>query len=244
MSSKDYKVEIELPWRKVKVKVRPLSLRDETRLVANAGNMREAYLDMIKEVCEPMEGFKLEDITLADLDYLITQIRLITYGNELILSGIKCPHCGFKNSNVKFDITTIPHHPNDYINLMRLEKSDIGFESIKVAAPSLKRLNEITEMVKPEPNESEESLLTRHLMLLQLSVFIDYDMKELIDMADDGRLALYDIKKANNLLKLNPIGLDKVIEVICHHRDCKKTFDFTLDILSVGLMSPFNDLSN
>lgn len=240
MSAKDIQSIIEIPWIPgSKLKVRPMSLADERRLLTNMDEIH-AYTELIQNCVEALEGFIWDrDYTFKERDFLLAKIRMVTYGDEMILSGYKCPHCGFVNSNHLVNISKYNLLPQLEKVMYKFDRSEVGIEESRISYLPFSRLDKIREIVKEEGLEGDDAI-QRELELTSIAIFLDLDIKEASKLADEGKLSLYDIRRASHLLNdEKAYGYDYASKMVCHHKDCEKEFDIELAVICPGMLVPY-----
>lgn len=244
MSAKDIQNIVSIPWIPgSKLKVRPMSLADERKLLTNTDEIH-AYTELITSCVEPIEGFIWDrDYSFKERDYLLAQIRMVTYGDDMLLSGYKCPHCGFVNSNHLVNISKYEILPQKEKVIYTFERSELPIEESRISYVPFSRLDKIRDMIKEE-NLNEDDAIQRELEYSSLAVFLDLDLKEAIKLANEGKLSLYDIRKALHLLNdEKAYGYDYASKMVCHHKDCEKEFDIELAVICPGMLVPYFPVS-
>ena len=241
MSVEQFWVEVSIPWLpKSKMKIRPLTLKDERKMLANP-NESKAYEELIDDCVQIIEGFdKQKELSAVEVAWLLCQIRLITYGEDAVYSGIKCPSCGHVNNNHMIDLTKIKLHENkDYLYIVPKKskfKDNDGnvVEKVRIAYPSVSRMNAINESVKGKSEEESNADIYYKLLL---AVFIDYTDEELDAMVESGDLNILDAKYANQMLAAKPYGFDYSDKMKCHK--CKGEFDYEIPVIGDGFLVPY-----
>lgn len=102
---------LEIPSTKQKVKFRPFLVKEEKALlIAQQSEDPEVMINTLKQVIEGCVKDKVDVDSLAtfDLEYLFTQIRSKSVGEEIELI-FPCAHCNDEKAKVKikFDLTQI-----------------------------------------------------------------------------------------------------------------------------------------
>lgn len=245
MSAKNQIVTIEVPWRPgSKIRIRPMSIADERAMLSDSDESY-SYYNMAMRCIIDTEGLDMEkDFGRSELDLVLINMRIITYGEDMILSGYKCPHCNHVNKNHKVSL-------NEYRILeggvpeLELKRSSMPDNAthIRVQQVSVSRQREIDDkIVEISKSKSEKGKLDTWLLTyMKLAIFPDYDLDVLVDLADNGDLSLLDIARAQQLLLNSPYGFDYNDKMICHQPECKKEFDIIKFVPGPGLFVPCLD---
>lgn len=247
MSAKDLAVDIKIPWLPgSSLRIRPMTLADERKLLASPSDL-ESYKKLVKDCVLDSENFDWDkDYSSMEHAYILAQLRIITYGGEMAISGYKCPHCGFVNSNHLVNLSEYKLYPQMDKIYINLDKSDIGSDQVRIGHPPLKVLKEIEErqdrMAKKKDDKgellyTEDEVMASFLEMQMLAIFIDYSLDELLELAHAGKLSVYDIKKANHYLVNHPYGYDYHSSMNCHK--CKEEFEISLAVLGRGFLVPY-----
>lgn len=240
MSAKDIASIVSIPWIPgSKLKIRPMSMADERKLLSNLDEIY-AYSELVQNCVEPLEGFIWDrDYTFKERDYLLSQIRMLTYGDEMILSGYKCPHCGFINSNHLVHISKYNVLPQQDKVIYTFESSEVGIPESRISYLTYKRLDQIKELIKKEDLDGDKAI-HRELEYSSLGIFLDIEIDKVMELADSGKLSLHDIRKAIHLLESdNAYGYDYRSTMTCHHKDCEKEFNIELAVICPGMLVPY-----
>lgn len=75
------------------------------RLSAGEDNQR-LMASIIDDCIENDMGISAYDLCLADYQFLMYKLRIVTFGNEYEMSSV-CPYCGSRN-NIKLDLDELP----------------------------------------------------------------------------------------------------------------------------------------
>lgn len=240
MSAKDTETIIEVPWLPgSKIKIRPMSIKEERKLLTNTDE-EYSYNQLVEELCEPVARFTWEkDFGRPERDFLLAQIRVITYGPEMILSGYKCPECGHVNKNHVVNLSEFKIHPFKERAFYTFEKSDLDIEKSRIGLIPQARQKLIKDLVEESDLEGEY-LALYEMELARVSVFLDIDLKEAHELATRGELSLYDIQKANHLLMTEyRYGYTNLDKMICHNKECEKEFEIQTPVLAPGWLVPY-----
>jgi Zn finger protein HypA/HybF involved in hydrogenase expression len=102
---------LEIPSTKTKVKYRPFLVREEKALlIAQQSEDPEVMINTLKEVIAGCikDDIDVDSLATFDLEYLFTQIRSKSVGEEIELI-FPCTHCNDEKAKVKikFDLTNI-----------------------------------------------------------------------------------------------------------------------------------------
>lgn len=247
MSAKDLAVDINIPWLKgSRVKLRPMTLEDERKLLASSNEI-SSYKNLLKDCILESENFDWDkDYSPIEHAYLLAQLRIITYGGDMLLSGYKCPHCGFKNSNHKVNLSEYKLYPNQDKIYIDLVKSDIENKKVRIGHPPIKVQEEIERRQTARAQEKKEDgtplytddeLMTFFLEMQMVAIFLDFSLDNLLEKAHSGELSMYDIKRANHILASNPYGYDYDSKMVCHK--CHEEFDISLAVIGKGFLIPY-----
>lgn len=243
MSAKDLQTVIEIPWIPGStITIRPMTLADERKLISNSKEMK-AYRNLIKDCVIDSKNFDWSrDYSMMEHAYLLAKIRQITYGDELAISGYKCPKCEHNNQNHLVYISQIPTHEVKTSPLLyKMERSPSLEEYQVISHPSLEKVDKIQDIIQGmrNDNKSEDEIMAKFLELQLLSVFRNIDLEKAQEYSESGEISPYDVKKANKLLELNPYGLNLKSKMKCHK--CGTEFPITIHILGSGFLVPYFD---
>jgi hypothetical protein len=253
MAAIDQFSTVEIPWRPgSKVPVRPMSLRDERMLLADSDD-RFALSSLVDRCIdwERAENFsKARDFGQPEMNYLLAKIRLMTYGDEIILSGIECPVCKHKNINHLVYISQLKLLPAKLPLYLTLAKPlPDGRERLKVSKYSIDRQKQISKEIKDHPNDNQLDLQSLTNELSKISLFPELELDEARTLAYEGHLGMMDIHKAIKILRDNQYGYEPTMKMRCHSKKCTveggAEIEFEFEVGGPGLLVPsFNVLGS
>lgn len=105
MPNKNYETTVHLPSNgklygengPEDVTLRAITTREEKFLLGSSNN--DAVDEIIESCIIKPHGLKMDDLVLADSNYLLFKLRIHTYGPNYDISTI-CPNCGSTNNNI------------------------------------------------------------------------------------------------------------------------------------------------
>lgn len=86
--------------------IRQMTVKEQKKMLGMGVNHQDEVLTEIVKKCVVQPDVSNIDLLVQDRDFLLTQIRILTYGSEIEFET-ECPKCGQKNT-VKVDLTTLP----------------------------------------------------------------------------------------------------------------------------------------
>ena len=81
------------------VKLRSMTTEEEMKRLAPSDRAYKPICEIIDDCLVENPGISSYDMCLADYQFLLHRLRVVTYGNSYPMSSV-CPYCGNENENV------------------------------------------------------------------------------------------------------------------------------------------------
>ena len=176
--------------------------------------------DILDDCIESDLGMSAYDLCLGDYQYLLFQLRIVTFGPEYTMRG-RCPFCGFEQ-NVTVNLDELESNVIDeetYFNLMKV-KLPVSGNELKITYQTPRMLDRINTRVKEYQRRHRDSDENPVLLFNIMSVIEEIDGEEpnrvfLEDWIKD--LPLQDaITIINHIDKMNnSIGMNLLYPTTC-----------------------------
>lgn len=166
--------KIVLPISKQKIDFRPFVMREEKSFLTSINTEnKEDIVELFKTLvnaCVLTETFKIEQLNVVDLFYLILQIRMKSTG-ETIEGKLKCSECG-KDSDFSINLEEALKIQNqEHIDYLVTINKDL---SLQLVPPKIEMMLSLKDMTKFQIiGSSIKSVLFKNI------VYTDFDQAEL-----------------------------------------------------------------
>ena len=217
------------------VKLRSMTTQEEMKRLSPSDKAYKNLCEVIDDCLVEDPGISAYDMCLADYQYLLHKLRIVTYGSDYNTTS-KCPHCLTMNNNV-LDLDTLSlktYDSDDFTKLTKFVLPKTGKEiTIKVQTPRM--LDEVNSRTQELKNKSNNKSLDAALLFTIDALIDTIDgekpdpvMKEKfvrnLPMMDTN----YIIKHAQKLVE--SFGLDLKVQFKCPI--CGLTYDSYFRITS------------
>lgn len=202
------------------VELRSMTARDEMKRLNPSSTPLKSLADIIEGCCIEKPAIHVYDMCIGDFDYLLHQLRIVTYGPEFKVT-VQCQECG------EYVDTTA-----DLETLTLKEFNEAEFEALRTF--SLPKSGKTITLKFFTPRIMDEiEAKTREMKRKHKTADIDFStyakLTTCIDLVDGNKLGIIDLENTintlpaadmmkilNNLEKLNQcIGLDNELIVTC-----------------------------
>ena len=97
------------------VKIRSMPTEEEMKRLAPSERAYKNICEIIDDCLVEDPGISAYDMCLADYQFLLHKLRVVTYGSDYNTTSI-CPYCGTENSGVVNlnDLKVVPYSLNDF----------------------------------------------------------------------------------------------------------------------------------
>ena len=202
------------------VKLRSMTTEEEMRRLAPNERQYKNLCDIIDAcIVEPI-GISAYDMCIADYQFLLHKLRIVTYGSEYKLNST-CPYCGTVNENtIQLDeLKTVECSIEEISKYMEIDLPKTG-KHIRITLQTPRMIDEVTlrnkELKKKSKGAATDSTLIYTLTSLISTIDGDYmdpvkkeDFVRSLPMMDTN----YIMKHAQKLVE--SFGIDPRITEIC-----------------------------
>lgn len=142
------------------VELRSMTARDEMKRLSPSSTPFKTLADIIEGCMLDKPAIHVYDMAVADYEYLLHKLRIVTYGDEYKL-GIRCPYCGNVIDNA-FHLETLTIEPFDQekFEKLRLVELPASGKRVKIRFQTPHMLDNIeleTKELKRKHNSVELS---------------------------------------------------------------------------------------
>jgi hypothetical protein len=149
--------------------VRSMTVQEQKSLLSmNANNVDDTILKIVRSCVTNIDISQL-DLLIMDRDYLLYEIRQLTYGEDLTID-FTCSNCGEKNEVVSnlslLDIKYIEEPKEEVLNRMKYQSKYIIDEEtnepieIQFFFPTVKSVREMNMLMKSKKNSRDMMIYT------------------------------------------------------------------------------------
>lgn len=226
-------------------------LVDKELVVGNIGHVPKILEDMILSL-RTEQGLewrgKMADavykLPAGDLEVILIKVRENTYGPRFYHEA-QCPHCEHKNGNLRLDLDKLALDEMSIQEILKEKKVSLPKSKIVVELKPLYLgdLFEILKITGSKQNALVTSLLTVSMKTLAVPVdpkaeTIEYQIKNKITDKDTENIPASDLMYLQDIVKGTKLegSIDTQIEVNCSN--CKKDFNFKLNVYEPGFFDP------
>ncbi len=149
--------------------VRSMTVQEQKALLAmNANNVDDTILKIVRSCVTNIDISQL-DLLIMDRDYLLYEIRQLTYGEDLTID-FTCSNCGEKNEVITnlslLDIKYLEEPKEEVLNRMKYKSKYIIDEEtnepieIQFFFPTVKSVREMNMLMKSKKNSRDMMIYT------------------------------------------------------------------------------------
>lgn len=201
------------------ITMRSMTTMEEMRRQSPSNNVNRVLCEIIDSCLVTKLPIKSYDMCLGDFTYLLTKLRVATYGSDYKFT-VGCPHCNeiYESSMDLDSLNTKEFNLEEYQSLGTVTLPVSGKEvKLKIQTPRI--LDEIESKVKEFKKKSKVDYNPTMSITLQCMIqTVDgekYDFVKLENFvntlsAKDSRAIMNRINKMNEI-----IGLDTKVEIVC-----------------------------
>lgn len=217
------------------ITLRSMTIADEQRRLqpVKDGRNYKVLCDMLDDcIVSPKlpKGFSTYDMSIADYEFLLTKLRIITYGSDYRVSAL-CPHCGARidHVNTNLDELKVDEMTEDKLKeFNELREFDLPVTKkhikLKYVTPKLLDIVNVAVLEDKKRNPGLDTGLVQNIK----AVIDTIDGEYVGDVALEQFCKNMPMKDANILVnrlsKLNTlIGIIPTLKVTCSN--CKEEFD-------------------
>ena len=213
------------------IKLRSMTTEEEMKRLGHSPYIYKMFSDMIDDCIVSKKDMSVYDMCLADYQYLLYKLRIVTYGPEYVVSTV-CPYCGKVNTyTIDLDRLKIKTYSESLKKLLEFELP-VSKKIVKLRWQTPRLIDETEKKTKEQntlsSDTSESAILYNVMSLIDTidGVTFDDTKKEIfvrkLAMRDTNTI----IQKGRKLL--TAMGLDTKITETCS--GCNTEFDFSLPI--------------
>lgn len=218
-----------------KIKIRSMTTEEEMKRLAYSELPYKMLCEIIDDCLVEKPGIPTYDLCLADYEFLLHKMRIVTYGGEYKIQH-RCPYCGALNKQT--------------IDLNNLDVSDYSVDmgkNLEVILPQCKKqillklqtprvLDNIkikTEELKKKlssDTKSEPAILFSIMSMIDKvdnEVLDEFRLEELV-----RKLSMRDINYLAQKIEKIKFGINKNIECKCSNPECGTDYNIPFPITS------------
>lgn len=202
------------------VELRSMTARDEMKRLNPSTTQFKTLADIIEGCMLEKPTIHVYDMALADYEYLLHKLRVVTYGDEYKMS-VRCPHCGsIHDATVHLDDLETREFDIDAYNTLKEVKLPKSGD-IVVLKPQTPRMLDMAEArVKEFKRKFKDADMQFDTIAILALVVDTINGKKLNSMQVEDyllKLPAADLLKIQNVMEKlnNSFGLDTTIIVDC-----------------------------
>lgn len=202
------------------VELRSMTARDEMKRLAPSSTPLKTLADIIEGCMIERPAIHVYDMCIGDYDYLLHQLRVVTYGPEYKVT-VQCPNCGeIVDATADLDDLIVKDFDLNEFESLRTFTLPISNKTITLKFLTPRLLDEIeikTKEMKRKMKDASFDFETYNKLMCEIDL-IDGNKLGIVDMEQTiNSLPAADmIKIINNMDKLNQcIGLNNEFIVDC-----------------------------
>ena len=202
------------------VELRSMTARDEMKRLAPSTTPLKTLADIIEGCMIEKPAVHVYDMALADYEFLLHKLRIVTYGPKYKLS-LRCPECG-EVFDTEADLETLEVRDFDQnkfeeCRTVSLPKSG-RIVTLKITTPRM--LDQIDAKVKDAQRKYKDAAIDFETQIRLVSAIdtIDGEVKGIVDLESIiNNLPALDMQKLLNAIdKLNQcVGLKNEFYITC-----------------------------
>lgn len=183
------------------VKIRSMTTEEEMKRLAPSDKTYKNLCEIIDDCLLENPGISSYDMCLADYQFLLHKLRVVTYGPEYPLTS-KCPFCGTDNDiNINLEEIELKFYDDDNFTKLTEFKLPKSGKNIKLRMQTPRMIDEVNsranELRKKTKNQSRDAAFSLTLQSLIESI--------------DGQ-KIDPIKKEDFILKLPMMDTNYIIK--------------------------------
>jgi len=202
------------------VELRSMTARDEMKRLSPSTTQFKVLADIIEGCMLEKPAIRVYDMCLADYEYLLHKLRIVTYGDEYSIV-LNCPHCGEQvETTAHLEELTLKEFDEEKFKALKTFVLPVSGHTVSLNFQTPRMLDEIDGEVREMKRKYKDADIDFEL-LVQLKHIIDtidgtkFDNTKLETFIN--KLPAKDmIKIQNNLNALNgSLGLNTMLTVPC-----------------------------
>lgn len=201
------------------VKLRSMTTMEEMKRQSPSNNVNRVLCDIIDSCLVTKLPIKTYDMCIGDFTYLLTMLRVVTYGPEYKFT-VGCPHCRETyESSMNLDELKIKEFNADEFNELLKITLPVSGKEIKLKFQTPRMLDEISAKVREFKKKTK----------VEYDPTMTITMQCMIDTVDDAKFDFVALENfvntlsakdarviMNRILKINEmIGLDTRVDITC-----------------------------
>lgn len=218
------------------------TMEEKLRLSSNSF---DTIAKIIKRCLETNKDLDINQLKLVDIQYLMYKLRIVTYGADYNIYGVRCPHCG-KIVDVVYNLDDLEVNelPEDFKEPFEIGKLPISGDVLQckllTTQDYLDIIDEANEKKEKFPDYEGDPMwefeLMREICTVNKEVYPLFKMQQYIENLH-ARDYQYFIKKYDDMV--GSIGINKNVEFDCP--ECNKKFRYMLPLTEEFFRPTYRD---
>lgn len=202
------------------VKLRSMTTEDEMLRLSPSERPYKPLCDMIDACTVEGIGISSYDMCLADYQFLLHKLRIITYGTEYATLS-RCPYCGATNNNtISLDDMKVRECDIDSLNkylTLTLPKTQ---HSIRLSLQTPRMFDDVTLKTKELKKKSDGAAADNTLIFTLMSLISQVDGEQMDILKKEDFVRKLPMMDTNYIIKyaqklVESFGIDTSIEESC-----------------------------
>lgn len=224
------------------VKLRSMTTQEEMKRLSPSERQYKALCDIIDDcIVEPI-GISAYDMCIADYQFLLHKLRVVTYGNGYKLDSI-CPYCGTHN-HIEINLDELKVVECSVENISKLMEFDLPKtgKHVKITLQTPRMLDEVALRNKEIQRKSKGAASDATLIHTMVSLINTIDGEYVDAIKKEDFIRSLPMMDTNYLLKhaqklVESFGIDSTIEEVCEYcgLDYKGSFRFTSEFFGPSI---------
>ena len=233
---KEDKVEKDFTLRAMTTK------EEKMRLFSNGF---DTIAKIIKSCLVTNKDLDINQLKLVDIQYLMYKLRIVTYGSQYNVHGVKCPYCG-KYVDVTYDLDNlkIGEIPDGFKEPFEIGKLPVSGDTLQCKLLTTEDYLDIIEEARKkrekfpnyEGDPSWEFELMKEICTVNGELLPTFKMQQYIDNMHARDYQFFEQKYEDFS---GSLGIDKNVEFECP--DCHKTFKYKLPMTEEFFRPTYRD---
>lgn len=212
------------------VRLRSMTTEEEMKRLGHSERPNELLAEIIDECLIEKPGIKSYDLCVADYQYLMYKLRVVTYGPNYNVTTV-CPICGRPSEHTidldKLELITFSDELNTHLNITL----PVTGKNIELRLQTPRMLDEVNKkskdlLAKSPDIKGEPAILFNIISMINKvdgQIVDEFKLESFV-----RKLPMKDTNFILNNIKAINFGFSNKIHCTCKH--CKSEFDTTLPI--------------
>ena len=167
------------------VKIRSMTTEEEMKRLTSSDRPYQVLCEIIDDCLLEKPGISSYDMCLADYQFLLHKLRVVTYGEEYNISTV-CPYCSCNNEDIiDLDQLSIKEYSEEFDKTLEFDLPKTG-KHIRLKLQTPRIIDDINSRAKESRKKSSEKSGD--------SLYL-YNLMSLIDTVDGNKLDVVQLQK-------------------------------------------------